>query len=495
MKKKIVLSAMLVLAVICTFTNPFAEINENSDLPPEDKKFLITAMHAGDVDTNYIYFPDLGANAWHKYTGPEWGWPGISNDQYNQPTSAYRDAVIQRIDDNQNYGFRTVMDRPKIEYLTFGQRSEYQCEDVTNVDPDFWFYTYNINNTGKDTMDNSQFGNNQWVKFCDANPDNPGSNQGYVVKDLKANREQANRYWPAWIADSTFDWYVMPKIRIDPSVIDINPETKICAIIIKDWNGITVDSIEILAKHFRKIQNVYSGDYLEEYYFLQTPNELAKAILIDSSKLCPGERRDFSDWAGVPVSTDFRVYWYGQCDMWIDYVKVENQPAHELFKGQWDQHIKEETDLALENYNSSNPIPNNFYIEEFEFNIVSAMKYVNDIITSHSQQKLSLMVNLNYPLFSLHIPLDNNLHRDILNAAYINKHLINKANLKILVNLSYPLEGFVGSLYPVNDKPTSAHPSTLSQNDYGVNISPLPVFLKSLHEDQLNITADLKQTF
>jgi len=139
MKSKIILSFVLFLSVIFfLFTKPFAEINNNSDSPP-----------------------------------------------------AYSNAVIQRIDDNKNHGLRSIMDRPKIEYLVFGQKSEYQCEDVSKVDPNFWYYTYNEHHAGQNYQDNTQFGNNQWVKFCDSDPDNPGATQGYVVKNLKANREQA----------------------------------------------------------------------------------------------------------------------------------------------------------------------------------------------------------------------------------------------------------------------------------------------------------------
>ncbi|MCY7360801.1 MAG: hypothetical protein LH629_01835, partial [Ignavibacteria bacterium] len=214
MKYKFIFSLFLFLSVIFfLFTKPFAQ-NNNSAPPAPDNQFLITAMHAGDTDPNYNHIPDLGLNAWHKYTGPMWGWPGISNDNYLEPTANYSGAVIQRIVNNKNHGLRSIMDRPKIEYLAFGQKSEYQCEDASNVDPNFWYYTYSEHNAGQNYQDNTQFGNNQWVKFCDADPDNPGAVQGYVVKNLKANREQANRYWPPWIADSAFAWYVMPKIRI-----------------------------------------------------------------------------------------------------------------------------------------------------------------------------------------------------------------------------------------------------------------------------------------
>ncbi|MBK8382873.1 MAG: hypothetical protein IPL16_13515 [Ignavibacteria bacterium] len=27
---------------------------------------------------------------------------------------------------------------------------------------------------------------------------------------------------------------------------------------------------------------------------------------------------------------DFKVFWYDKCDMWIDRIRVENQPAHRM---------------------------------------------------------------------------------------------------------------------------------------------------------------------
>lgn len=450
MKTRITFSFILFLCVIFfLFAKPFAQ-NNNSAPPSPDNQFLITAMHAGEVDSNYIHIPDLGINAWHKYTGPEWGWPGIQNDHFNQPTSAYSNAVIQRINDNKNFGLRSIMDRPKIEYLVFGQKSEYQCEDVSKVDPNFWYYTYGEHYAGSDTLDNSQFGNNQWVRFCDADPDNPGANAGYVVKKLKANREQANRYWPPWIADSACAWYVMPKIRIPTGLPNSTP---VCRVEVLDWDGTIIKNQDLNALNFMKGHTItYDGRYREDFFFGITDD--SSAIEIPIGAICPGPRKNFGQWEIDNIKTDFRVYWYGQCDMWIDYVKVENQSAHELFKGIWDQQIREETDIAMSNYDPANPIPNNFYIEEFEFNIVDAMKHVNTIIRQHSNDKLSLMVNLNYPLFRAHIPFVQNE----FSAQQINDYLVSKAGIKYLVNMSYPLEGFEGPLFPVQDNGTSAHP-------------------------------------
>lgn len=441
MKMNYIFSFIIILLIIVLmFNKPSAKINNNvliSYSGEPDKEFLISVMHSG-IDTNYVYYPQLGTNGWHKYTAPlNWGWPGIPNDNYNQPASAYRDAVIQRMDSNKNRGFRSVMDRPKIEYLAFGQRSDYQCEDSNHLDHDLWFYSYKNHNVGFDYQDNTSFGNGQWVKKCQVYPDNPGTNPGYVVKDLRANREQANRYWPPWIADSAYAWYVMPRIRIDTSILSINSNTKVCAVIIHDWNGNTVDSVDILANYFRDVNQPYDGHYIDEYYFPDS-----NKLKIFQGVICPGNRKDFGNWVSDTIKTDFRVYWYGLCDMWIDYVRVENLPAHQLFKGQWDNAIREETQIAKHGYNSANPIPNNFYIEEFEFNIVPAMSYVDSIIQDESNNELSLMVNLNYPLFSAHIPPDGSGNRYELSAAYLNDHLVNKAHLKYLVNMSYPLEGF-----------------------------------------------------
>lgn len=130
--------------------------------------------------------------------------------------------------------------------------------------------------------------------------------------------------------------------------------------------------------------------------------------------------------------------------MWIDYVRVENRPAHQLFKGQWDSDIIAETDFALTGYNSSNPIPNNFYMEEFEFNTVPAIKYVNNLIMNRSNNKLSLMVNLNAGLFRTHRPRDGSGNQNEMTAQEIKKFLIDSAKIKYLVNGAYQLEGGKG---------------------------------------------------
>lgn len=474
MRTKIKFTFFLLVCVlfVSSFKYALKEVSKEKTLYrpssiEDDSQFLITAMHSG-IDTAYNYYPQLGVNGWHKYTGPTWGWPNIANDRYDVPTNEYAAAVLNRMERNRQHGLRSIMDRPKIQYTAFAQRSDYQCEAITEGQ-DYWFYSYNtsVNNIYiNDIIDNSSFGAGAKVKYCQPIPSGPGSNSGYIVKDLRSNREQANKLWNAWMNDDTYKWYVMPRIRIDTAFANnsSNLTIPVCRIEVYNWDSSIVKSAIIKVRNFKKhSDSVYNGQYLEEYYFNTLSWSDTSNLVIDEGDICPGGFRWFMDWGNDTVKTDFRVYWYGLCDMWIDYVRVENQPAHELFKGQWDNHIREETQLALTEFDTENPIPNNFYIEEFEFNIIPCMAYVNNLIMDESLGKLSLMVNMNYGMFRMHIPDVNTVDKEF-SAEEVDKYLVDRAGLKYLVNMSYILEGWQSW----NGR-SSYHPTTLSTSGYSKN--------------------------
>jgi len=465
MKTKLLFSLVIFLTVAAfIFEKQSGNVSNSMLSPPPantDSEFLVNVMHSG-IDINYDYYPQLGTNAWHIYCGPGGGWPGVSNDDiYHLPTE-YGPSLLTKIALNRTHGFRSIMERPRTVHLAYSQRSEYQCESIV-VGADYWFYAYDTNQTGNDTNDYEFNGNGARVRYCQTNPGNPGSNAGYVVKDLRSNREQSNKLWTLMHNDDTYEWYVMPRIRIDTSVLSINLNAKVCAIIMLDWNGDTIRSVDILASNFRDQNLHYNGNYIEEYNFTPLTNQL----IIDPGVICPGFAKHFWDWTSDDdtntIKTDFRVYWYGLCDMWIDYVRVENLPAHEFFNplSRWDNEVRAEADFALIGYDADHPIPNNFYLEEFEFNMVPSIKHFNELVRDQTQNRVSLMVNLNYPLFKTHIPHSDDYE---FSAAELQSYLVSRANLKYLVNMSYPLEGFEGGLDP--GEGTSEHPNTLNDSDY-----------------------------
>ncbi len=76
--------------------------------------------------------------------------------------------VRNRVSINNTYNLRTIFGRPIIDYVIFGQQSDYQCESLSEG-VDYWFYSYNtsiVNSWVYDTIDNSTFGSNQKVKYC-----------------------------------------------------------------------------------------------------------------------------------------------------------------------------------------------------------------------------------------------------------------------------------------------------------------------------------------
>ena len=471
-----------ITVILLVFSTGFVFLNNhkyNPPLPITDNQFILGAMNMGLNGSNY---DALKLNAWHSYTSPTQGWPGITGDNYLENASVYGPKVIEYINTNRNtYGQRTIMDRPKTEYLALGQRSEYQCETEDYLaNDDYWFYTYNTvsDNVSRNYTDNTTFGGGAKVRYCrTSNSTNDGNwvnSAGYVVKDLKSNREQASKICGSWQAnDDVWSWYVMPKIRIP---VGLPNNTPVCRIQILNWDGDTVYAKTIFAGNFKNTQNPYDGRYLEEFYPDPNSADPPEDIEIPAGDICPGPSRNFHFWQTTgpdAVHTDFRVYWYGNCDMWIDYVRVENEPAHQLFNPNpsqnWDADIVDEVNLALTGYNTQNPIPNLFYQEEFEFNCLPSIKYLNNLIMAGSQNKLSLMVNFNYSLFRIHIP---NWWEHEFTASQLKGFLADgSGGLKTLVTGSYPLEGWAGGEF--DDAPRgnadnrkSYHPPTLYSGNY-----------------------------
>lgn len=458
MKKKLLFTALILVPLIIFHIIGAGIMNKESILrnkhdklsktiPPiqtPDAEFIIGAMDVGRKTNNTNDYIQLKLNAWHQYTGYfNDGFPIDTIDNYDTDPSVYRPKLEPFIDKNRDSNnYRTIMGRPKIEYLALGQRSDYQCERV-HQDPDYGFYTYDTSEITShiiDEEDYSSFGNGARVKHCIPNSGVTDGGATWIVKGLKANREQSNKIWNPQQRDDTWEWYVMPRIRIP---VNMAANTLICKIEIRDWNNNIVETRDILAGNFGNSQHPYNGQYMEQFYFdIVNPN-LKSAIRIPPGSICPGSEKEFWNWDTVNIYTDYKVYWYGQCEMWIDYVRVENKPAHDLLTtptemARWTDWLQQEADIANRNYDPNFPIPNNFYTEEYEFNMLPSIRRVNEIIQQRSNNRLSLMVALNYGLFKIHVPDD-----PPMSSEQISKYLIEgTSGIRTLVSGACPLGGF-----------------------------------------------------
>ncbi len=387
--KKLFYSFILLLSVLSLFftRSRFSKTESNHSLSsavnPLDS-FVLGAMDDAYAFQNRKRLSDsLRFNTWHTYSRIDRGWifegyNGDPDDLTFADSSDYYQGIKALIDTNSRYNLKTIMDRPKIAYLAWGQRSDYECEEIIS-DNDYWFYTYKTHSdlNMHDVVDTGIHGSGERVRYCQPNP---SSNSGWVVKDLKANREQINHQWNFEKNDTAHNWHILPRIRIDSSFAaePLNFNKLICKLIILDFNEDTIKTVNIRVRNFKENSTSdYDGNYIEEFFFEQYNDT---NLIISPGKLFNPDKKGLGDTA---CKVDFRVWYYGECEMWIDRVRVENQVAHELFNRDHDDWLRWECNLAKEHPEYIR----NFYIEEFEFNTTPCIKYVNkyiDSVTNHN---------------------------------------------------------------------------------------------------------------
>jgi len=455
MKAKFIFSTLIFISLLFLSGNYFSvkEKTENTNKRNTQTynlsgKFLIAAMHSGFDNTADAYkrlSDTLKINSWHKYGS----W--FDGDTIDADSNKIAAGVTNRVSQNDIRDIRTVFHRPVTAFAAYGQRSDYQCENIS-YGADYWFYAYNNSITNTYVSDVSDSGG--IVKHASLNAGSPGVWEGYLVKNLRSNREQCNKKI-GHLLDNKYQWYLRPRMRIPTG---LNDTIKVCRIEIVDWNDTLRKSVELTADNFNTITIPYNGQYMDQFYFLT--NNYLSSIKIDTNDICPGSAKDPYSWKNDPMKTDYRVYWYGQCDLWIDYIRLEDEPARRLYEGELNAQINAEVNYAKANYNPDHP--NYFYQEEFEFNHSPCIKEVNRIIETAPGSDLTFMVNLNVELYNTVVPYYYDSSR-FFYADDFRKYLVDYANIKILIPTTYDLDGGTDTyLYPNNLKSrASLSPNTL----------------------------------
>jgi hypothetical protein len=417
MKTKLVISALLgitAFAFILSSSTGSKAVNP----PPQpysgniSSEYLIGAMDCG-IDRSFSYLNELKLNLWHRYLlldrlndnntrGWDWylGEQGV--DKLYTTNTQYSGVVTNRLEqnlNNTNNPMRTLMERPKIEQLAFGQRSDYQCE-MNPENNDLWFYAFNNHDVagqnGSDYRDNTQYGNGQLVRRCAPDPYYAPEGQGYVIRRLRANVEQCNMMSPIGQlpGDLAYGWYIKPSIRADKYFVDNHADEPICRIDVYNFDGDLIKSTDIRARNFKDENNYYDGKYHEEFNF-DIPNGDSTLEFPQSQAI--NFNPNHGVWAfnsrGTSESDgddkmDIRVYWYGNCEMWLDYVRVDNDVADGLLGsercGIYDEWLMEAARSGYVNILAINPA-------EFELNNLPCLKYVEKKMKEYSNGRFKMV--------------------------------------------------------------------------------------------------------
>jgi hypothetical protein len=423
MKKKIfAVSILLLLSFsVYNFYKPGTESGSVISPPPAPypnhniwDKFILGAMDEenGDYQHGYVQTDELQFNISHAYSGEEWNTTDhryypcnrTPNDHLFTSVIDYRKEVTDYLKDiyyNHNHR-RSITQRPKIVWLCYGQSSVYEAEPIP-LNNDLWFYSYNHNDVGIQETDNTG-GVTRKVMHCRTFPTNQTTdNPGFVVRGLKSNTEQCN---PGnnFDADVNCDWFVKPNIRADQSFVSnpANQDVNICRVDVYNHNGYNpgdpnanrVKSVDIKAGNFYNPYHPYNGRYMSEFYFPENPNDTSAVTFPGNlgTDFWFASRGTNPTDSGLTNRTDYIIYWYGACDMWLDYVKVENDVANDLLATSpttnhllYDQWIRDEVEQIAFNGNpTAEPLLLKFYIELSEFNHLPCMAYVNQKLKQYS---------------------------------------------------------------------------------------------------------------
>lgn len=443
--------------------------NSNSVIQPFRGNFLYGA--AGDYkDYNFQFInSELGFNLWHNYVDavlvnnmhyPE-GWTFVSpNDHLYSNVSEYQSSIVPLLNTIGSHNMNAWMQRPKIDFLVYGQRSDYKCVDVKYVDPDLWFYTFQSPaHVGTDIKDISSFGNGNYVRYCRAkNSYQPKIHDasGFVVSRLKTNAEQCHRSngFDAYRWDSEHLWYIKPKVRIDTMFCRLNPEANVFTISVIGQDGETVlKEVTVKCKNFLDSAGSYDGRYIERFQDLDDKDSL----IIQGDW---GDQWLFSARGNKPTDTDnnkvdIRIFWHGECDMWIEQVRVDNDIAHDLLSED-PSNTNYRTYMTwlqgeAQNIACSGTGSYKFYMELMEFNQIPCVKFVNEKLKQFCSRGIDLVIASVF--YQYHMSWED--RGKILKPDQITRQFVNKVGLTELLYGHLPFTSIENRLQTYSKVPNT----------------------------------------
>jgi hypothetical protein len=299
-----------------------------------------------------------------------------------------------------------------LRWLTSGKVQINEAEETDINNNPIGRFRYNNHWCGQDITDNSTFGNGARVRYYDktlnCSEQNPSGN---ILTDINENGicsfarttndpvyecgfpgRDPNNYW---YVDK---WYLKPRMRISTTDA-FGPVLPVIKIVAISYDGLFLDEITLTTEDFRQGNiNTYDGSYIEDYF--------RSNMLVDGN-LTNGINRGRGniDWHDVThlfngdCKVDFKIYWYGQVDVWIDYVKLIDQPAVNLMgeNNLYRNRIKAKVQALLDEDNGKNRLKG-FYTEEIEYSYLTCLKYMQDFLQTEfpnngDKVKINCLIN------------------------------------------------------------------------------------------------------
>jgi hypothetical protein len=294
---------------------------------------------------------------------------------------------------------QVFLDREKATRPAYGQQSDYEAE-MTNPASQHPGYGWSNRNgiTYQETWQNEYV---EGIRTGD--PDNIGV---WLLMNLFENWEQVNvsgsgeiEPWgynhTYYLSDNKltpqndWKWYVLPRMRITTTDA-FGPSKPVVTIEVRNFINSIINTVVISTDNFRNPgnPNEYDGRYLEMFYPMGYITVLGDDLNDNNTPLSDGRSSNLS-----ASQVDYRIYWHGEVNVWIDRVRVEDEWAHFLFN----PNEPNPYDIVAKIEEEAQSLSNNpfyFYQDEFIYNSIPCQAEVNRIIRLLGNKPQSGLVSL-----------------------------------------------------------------------------------------------------
>jgi hypothetical protein len=402
MKKiKILIFAIMLAGIVLSF---LSNVNSQSIGKMKDG-FYLGAFNFYSRGFQEDWYKELKLNAMHDYTSHA-DWDSHLGGFFSRIDSVnsykyYINGLISNWHNTSNNKNSIIMEREKILRPAYGQRSTYEVEDnylMTHRNPGYGFDSTNFPNS--DITDN-QYG---YVRVKHCAPTSPLTT-GYIAYKLFENQEQTNsplsveaNGWGGRVFSDVknpsynYKWFVKPRMRIDSIYAKNHPNDTVVVIKVTNFRGDTIKRVAIQCIHFLFYDGsnyYYNGRYLETFFNMgdyNAPSVLASDLVIGTQMDALGKIINSKD-----SKVDYMLYWPGKVEVWVDYIRVDDEWAHFLFTdpndqstfNRWQFHnrINDEVDEF-----ASKDGFGYFYSDEFGYNNIPCIAEVNRLVKVRSIQ-------------------------------------------------------------------------------------------------------------
>lgn len=342
-----------------------------SELHSQSKEFTIGFTGCYPIDgnldstkaTNWSWYNELNVNLWQG-----WGIGEVSKHGFV-------------FDSLYNHNLKGYFQPDTLNQHAFGKVNIHQTESNTQSS-----FKYNYHSNYGSDVTETFMGETVTARFFDAAnyPIGEAGNPVTVLSNLNENRVQIYSglvldpkmqcFWDDVTGQHKNSWYVKPRMRI--STFDaFGPVKNVVKIIVRAYNGDIILQQDITTALFRNGNNSYNGNYIEDFF--------TNGITVGGDTSAFGINRGFPSGSKAWMDTskaadsnhvDFEIHWFGEVSVWIDYVKIMDEPAYKLFNPNFDDRDRIKGQIQkMMNRQTGNTI-RGFFTEEIEYSNLTCLQ-------------------------------------------------------------------------------------------------------------------------